>query len=197
MNVLVGDSCLTLHDFRINETTVQVRGCFLVQSTPPLATEPKQAAERTAWQLAADSGRWSLAVVNPPAVWGPPLSSRGDGESVSVMARLLRGELWPAAPPLGSGWVDVRDVAVAHCLALLAPGAQAGRYLVSAASVYPVAFASKMLRRLYGPTSGLWLPPLVANYTTCLLFGPLLVRTSQLILSNHQHMQTCLLYTSV
>lgn len=47
----------------------------------------KAAAEQRAWELAAAQARWSLVVINPPAVWGPPLSSRPDGESVSLMCR--------------------------------------------------------------------------------------------------------------
>lgn len=48
--------------------------------------------------------RWELVALCPPVVWGPPLSARHAGaESVSQVLRLVRGEMWPFAPPLGSG----------------------------------------------------------------------------------------------
>jgi hypothetical protein len=45
------------------------------------------------------------------------------------MIDLLSGAFWPWAPPLGAGVVDVRDVALAHCLALVKESAK-GRFLL-------------------------------------------------------------------
>ena len=67
--------------------------------------------------------------VLPGQVWGPPISARHKGaESVKMMVSMLSGFFYPAAPPIGLGFVDVRDVAQAHSLALLDPRAK-GRYI--------------------------------------------------------------------
>ena len=123
----------------------------------------KTAAERRAYELEAAQAslrppgggggekRWSLASINPPAVLGPPLSSRADGESVSQMRGLLSGRLWPCGSPyVGVGACDVRDVAQAHALAAVLPGAPRGRFLVaSVCEGYALHEAALLLRRLY------------------------------------------------
>jgi nucleoside-diphosphate-sugar epimerase len=45
----------------------------------------KAASERRAYQLCERQSRWRLCSILPPAVWGPPLGPRRDGESVSHM----------------------------------------------------------------------------------------------------------------
>lgn len=151
----------------------------------------KVAAERRAWAIAeevervakaaaaAAGGRqqpppaasWSLVTVHPPAVWGPPISSRRDGESVEQVLDLLSGKLWPWAPQLGVGVVDARDAALAHCAAALAPQAR-GRYLINARACELLSQAARLLRRAYParPVPVLTKPPI----TPLLLFGPLL-----------------------
>ncbi|KAJ9509144.1 hypothetical protein QJQ45_001632 [Haematococcus lacustris] len=86
--------------------------------------------------------RWRLVSLLPGSVWGPPLSARVDGESVQQMMRLINGGMPVFAPPLGAGFVDVRDVAAAHCLALAQPQLR-GRFLLSARSCYTLLLASK------------------------------------------------------
>src|ERR687884_1815750 len=69
----------------------------------------KTIAEQAAWELVREAGAEErLAVVNPGAIIGPPLS---DDHSTSLQAiqRLLDG--MPAIPRLGFAFVDVRDVA--------------------------------------------------------------------------------------
>jgi nucleoside-diphosphate-sugar epimerase len=141
------------------------------RNLPPLATEEdwndradkqklpyfyaKTKAERRAYELEAaqptdTSYRWTLATINPPAVLGPPLSSRADGESISQMRDLLSGKIWPCTPYIGVGAVDVRDVAQAHVLAAVLPQAPRGRHLVaSKADGYALHAAARVLRRLY------------------------------------------------
>jgi hypothetical protein len=55
-----------------------------------------------------DPPRWKLVVINPGFIYGPPPSARKDSESVKIMTDLLTGAMWPAAPAMGFGWVDVR-----------------------------------------------------------------------------------------
>jgi nucleoside-diphosphate-sugar epimerase len=123
----------------------------------------KTMAEARAYELEAQQrqpGRWTLCSINPPAILGPPLSSRADGESVSQMRDMLSGRIWPCTPYIGCGVADVRDVAQAHCLAAVLPEAR-GRYLVAShREGYALHDAAKVLRALYPrrlvPFIGAW-----------------------------------------
>jgi dihydroflavonol-4-reductase len=89
----------------------------------------KTIAERAAWDLAHEAGAdQKLAVVNPGAIIGPPLS---DDHSTSLQAiqRLLDG--MPAMPRLGFTFVDVRDVADLHLRAMTAPAAAGERFIAT------------------------------------------------------------------
>jgi hypothetical protein len=122
-------------------------------------------------QVHADSGAaWRLVSINPGAIWGPPTSDRTDGESVGQMADLLSGALWPWAPPLGVGVVDVRDVAMAHCIAAVTPSA-CGRFLLNSGSENIMSAAAAILRKAYPRR---WLPPLKPPRWSLLVFGPML-----------------------
>jgi nucleoside-diphosphate-sugar epimerase len=91
----------------------------------------KTIAEREAWKTVAEQSRWDLVVINPSFVLGPALSQRSDGTSVNFMRSMIGGEFRFGVPALTMGIVDVRDVARAHILAGLRPGAQ-GRHITSA-----------------------------------------------------------------
>lgn len=131
----------------------------------------KVKAEQRAYEMCKlAGGQWTLATINPGAIWGPPLSDRIDGESVGQMRELLSGKLFPWAPTLGSGFVDVRDVAEAHYLAVITPGAQ-GRHLINAESRLFMIQASKVLRRRY-PQLKWKIPRLIAPFPGTLAFGP-------------------------
>eukprot|EP00198_Chlamydomonas_reinhardtii_P013020 XP_001702357.1 heme peroxidase-related protein [Chlamydomonas reinhardtii] len=90
----------------------------------------KTLAEKRAWELCKQQSRWSLVTICPGLVLGPPVSSRSDSESIRLVTRMMRGEMWPAAPWAGLNFVDVRDVAAAHTLAMSHPKAE-GRYILS------------------------------------------------------------------
>lgn len=113
-------------------------------------------------------GRWKLCTINPGAIWGPPLSSRVDGESVRQLLHLLSGVMWPYAANIGMGMVDVRDVARAHIAAMENPNAS-GRYLVNSKCCYLLAEARLLLRKKYPKQ---WIPPLLGPYYGVLVFGP-------------------------
>ncbi|PNH06562.1 Tetraketide alpha-pyrone reductase 1, partial [Tetrabaena socialis] len=94
----------------------------------------KTLAERRAWELAGQQDRWRLVAVNPGLVLGPTVGSHhAASQSVSLLRCMLRGLFFPAAPRIGVAYVDVRDVAAAHCRAMLEPRAS-GRYLAVADS---------------------------------------------------------------
>lgn len=62
--------------------------------------------------------RWTLCSILPALVLGPPHSPHASGESVSIIKQLYEGKMWPAAPKIGFGVSDVRDIAAAHCVAM-------------------------------------------------------------------------------
>jgi dihydroflavonol-4-reductase len=86
----------------------------------------KTRAERRAIELANELGV-ELVAVNPSGVLGPGFHRHTP--STSSIRACLTGEL-PVAPPFRGGYVDVRDVAMGHALAMATPNAN-GRYLLS------------------------------------------------------------------
>lgn len=95
----------------------------------------KALAEKAAWQVAKDEDL-SLATVCPPYVFGPILqdvsSPDGINTSVSAFWAVASGGTAAADLPGPQGnWVDVRDVARAHFLALTTPEADGERFISS------------------------------------------------------------------
>lgn len=88
----------------------------------------KTLAERAAWDFARESGL-ELVALNPGMVLGP-LGGPGVNTSVDVVRRLLVRDV-PGAPKIGFSLVDVRDVAVAHRLAMESPIAPGNRYILA------------------------------------------------------------------
>jgi nucleoside-diphosphate-sugar epimerase len=90
----------------------------------------KTLAERAAWQLARDRGAEDrLAAINPGAIIGPALNN-DHSYSLQAVQRLLNGDM-PAAPRLGFSFVDVRDVAELHLLAMTKPEAGGERFIAT------------------------------------------------------------------
>jgi dihydroflavonol-4-reductase len=93
----------------------------------------KAEAERAAWDFMAKAKPgFDLVVINPFLVIGPSLTP-GLNTSNQIIVEALTG-VFPAIMELTWGMVDVRDVALAHVLAVENPTA-AGRYLCAAESV--------------------------------------------------------------
>ena len=89
----------------------------------------KVSAERTAWEFVEDEEvKFDLVVINPSYVIGPALNP-GLNTTNLILSNLLSGG-FPAKFNLEWPFVDVRDVASAHRLAMEAPRAK-GRYLCS------------------------------------------------------------------
>jgi nucleoside-diphosphate-sugar epimerase len=78
----------------------------------------KTLAEKAAWDLYATQKQWKLIAINPAFVMGPPLGKNSDSESILFMKRMLTGAYKTGAAPFYFGFVDVRDVAKAHILAM-------------------------------------------------------------------------------
>ncbi len=90
----------------------------------------KTLAERAAWNFVATRRpAFDLVAINPFMVIGPSLSPELN-TSNRVLADLMNG-VYPGIVTFAWGFVDVRDVALAHVLAMTAAAAK-GRYLCAA-----------------------------------------------------------------
>jgi dihydroflavonol-4-reductase len=104
----------------------------------------KTLAERAAWDAVAGSDL-ELTVVNPGAVFGPSLGARADGQSVALMADMIRGKM-PMIPDIAMGMVDVRDVARLHVAAMTAPAANGQRFIAATAEPVAMTHFAQVLR---------------------------------------------------
>ena len=92
----------------------------------------KTLAEKKAWEIAEGQSLWDLVVINPCLVMGPALNpSHTTSESINILKMLGDGQMKAGAPKMGTGIVDVRDVALAHYKAGYLTNAQ-GRYITAA-----------------------------------------------------------------
>jgi nucleoside-diphosphate-sugar epimerase len=106
----------------------------------------KTIAERAAWDLVRESGPADrLAVVNPGAIIGPPLSA-DRSTSLQAIQRLLDG--MPAMPRLGFTFVDVRDVADLHLRAMTDPAAGGERFIAADRFLWTADVAAVIRERL-------------------------------------------------
>ncbi|KAF2680269.1 3-beta hydroxysteroid dehydrogenase/isomerase family protein-like protein [Lentithecium fluviatile CBS 122367] len=100
----------------------------------------KKFAEQAAWEVQKrESVNWDLVSLNPPMVYGPlahkPKSLSDLNESTARLWNLFLKEKNPegALPPNGVHlYVDVRDIARAHVLAMDAPSAGNQRFITTA-----------------------------------------------------------------
>lgn len=130
----------------------------------------KVAAEREAWRLHDNQGRWDLVVINPGMVYGPALAPGSHSASIDTLLQLGDGRLRHGVPDLCYGVVDVREVAQAHLLGAFNPRAR-GRYLLVAADLSMIAIAD-LLRPRYGDAFPL--PRMVLPKALVWLLGPLM-----------------------
>ena len=90
----------------------------------------KTLAEKAAWDFIKEhENPFELAVINPALVTGPSLT--GDlGESNKAIEMVVTGKM-PVAIPMQFGYVDVRDVATAHILAMQSASSNGERFALS------------------------------------------------------------------
>ena len=90
----------------------------------------KTLAEQDAWRMVRGwSGGPELTTVLPANIQGPALD---DDLSPSVwLIRLMLTGKMPVLPPVGSSIVDVRDLAVLHAEAMVAPAAAGQRFIAA------------------------------------------------------------------
>jgi dihydroflavonol-4-reductase len=111
----------------------------------------KTLSERAAWDfIAREGGGLELSAVNPVAVLGPVL-----GADFSHSARIIKGLLdgQPGCVNINSCFVDVRDVADLHLLAMTDPAANGERFLATAGASLPMIEVASVLRARLGSTA--------------------------------------------
>ena len=96
---------------------------------PPAYYKSKTLAEQKAWELIDAQSSTKLAVINPAGVIGPTLSD-DIGTANEFVLQIIDGKV-PGCPKLHIGFVDVRDVASAHILAMQNPQADGQRFIIS------------------------------------------------------------------
>jgi len=90
----------------------------------------KVLAEREAWKIFESQNIWDLVVINPGFVMGPALTTTSNSGSIDFMNDVLTGKFKMGVPELEFSFVDVRDIAKAHILALENPKAK-GRHITT------------------------------------------------------------------
>jgi nucleoside-diphosphate-sugar epimerase len=111
----------------------------------------KTLAERAAWDFVKGlppDRRFELAVINPGFVLGPLLNA-DQGTSGELIRKLMAREM-PACPEIGFAPVDVRDVALAHRLAMERPEAPGNRYICAGEHLW-VQDIAKVLAAEFNP----------------------------------------------
>lgn len=125
----------------------------------------KKLAEEEAWKL-ADGAAWKLVVINPYMTIGPSIGP-GRNTSNDVLANILGGS-YPGIMALSWGFVDVRDIAHAHVLALRDDAAE-GRH-ICASEVVAMGELVRILREAgYGDRFSLPSRDLSGGFATSLV----------------------------
>jgi nucleoside-diphosphate-sugar epimerase len=139
----------------------------------------KAIAEKEAWKMSKLQDQWRLVVINPSFVIGPALFPATDSESFVQITNVLKGKMFPGAPDLHFGFVDVRDVAVAHILAL--EKETSGRFILAERTMNFLEF-SKIIKKIYG--SKYKVPVMVAPKFLFLLIAPMFGVTRKFVKRN-------------
>ncbi|KAF9813505.1 hypothetical protein IEO21_05542 [Rhodonia placenta] len=118
----------------------EVREKGRAASQPAKYRASKTLAERAAWDFVAKNKEkltWELVVLNPPYVFGPAIHEVGAPESLNESMHdwfhsVLKGSKDPKQlSTIGSCWIDVRDLAEAHVLAIKKEEAGSNRIIIS------------------------------------------------------------------
>jgi len=107
----------------------------------------KTLSERAAWDfIAREGGQLELSAVNPTAVLGPVLGP-DYSHSIRMITNMLDGQR--GCPKINCGFVDVRDVADLHLLAMTDPAAKGERFLaIAGESLWLIEVANVLRRRM-------------------------------------------------
>ncbi|HEY9049380.1 MAG TPA: aldehyde reductase [Ohtaekwangia sp.] len=109
----------------------------------------KTIAEKTAWDfIKNESGNLELSAVNPVGVMGP-IYGADYSHSHQMIKQMLDGVI-KACPQITSCYVDVRDVADLHLLAMTSPKAKGERFLATSGNALSMLDVAKILKRRLG-----------------------------------------------
>ena len=140
----------------------------------------KLLAEKAAWQFVNDlpaNEKFELCVMNPVMIGGPVLCS-GFATSLEFPKRLLERQM-PLVPALNLPYVDVRDVAAAHIVALTATDVAGHRHILHGHNIWVSEMANMLSKEFqsqgYNVPTGtapywiLWLNSLIDSTITLIL----------------------------
>jgi len=109
----------------------------------------KTIAEKTAWNfIKSEGGNLELSAVNPVGVMGPILGP-DYSHSHQMVRQMLEGTI-KACPKITSCYVDVRDVADLHLLAMTHAKAKGERFLATTGDALSMLDVAKILKRRLG-----------------------------------------------
>ncbi|CAC9976807.1 MULTISPECIES: SDR family oxidoreductase [Flavobacterium] len=109
----------------------------------------KTIAEQTAWEfIKNEGGNLELSAVNPVGVMGPLLGT-DYSHSHQMIKQMLEGDI-KACPKISSCYIDVRDVADLHLLAMTDPKANGERFLATTGNVLSMLDVAKILKNKLG-----------------------------------------------
>ncbi|MDI4649704.1 SDR family oxidoreductase [Cohnella hashimotonis] len=109
----------------------------------------KTIAEKAAWAFIRSEGHGlELATVNPVGVMGPILGN-DYSHSNDIVRQIIEGKL-KSVPKIYSDYVDVRDVADLHILAMLRPEANGQRFIASSSENLSMLDIANILRKHLG-----------------------------------------------
>ncbi|TLG09816.1 aldehyde reductase [Nocardia cyriacigeorgica] len=145
--VLTSSVAAIAHGHRTD--AVRTEADWTVVERSPAYQKSKTLAERAAWDFAAENPDGpELTVLNPGMVLGPALSTATSTSHEPV--RMLLGHQVPGSPRVGWATVDVRDLAVAHRLAMETPEAAGKRYICAGEHLW-MRDLGRLLAEEFGP----------------------------------------------
>ncbi|MCP1625997.1 SDR family oxidoreductase [Pseudomonas nitroreducens] len=113
-----------------------------------LYQKSKTLSERAAWDFIAREGQGlELSAVNPVAVLGPVLGA-DYSHSIRLVKSLLAGQ--PGSPKINCGFVDARDVADLHVLAMTHAAAGGERFIATAGDSLWLGDVARVLKERMG-----------------------------------------------
>ncbi|GAY71894.1 NAD-dependent epimerase/dehydratase family protein [Lentilactobacillus kosonis] len=108
----------------------------------------KTLAEKAAWKFIKTEGSgMEMTAINPVGVMGPVLASDFSHSNQQIV-QLLTGKV-PAVPNINSGYIDVRDVASLHILAMTSPKANGERFLTTTGETLSMLDVVNILRKAF------------------------------------------------
>ncbi|KRN97711.1 SDR family oxidoreductase [Companilactobacillus kimchiensis] len=108
----------------------------------------KTMSEMAAWDFIKKEGNGlELAAVNPVGVMGPVLSAKYSHSNTQIQ-QLLEGKI-KALPNVDSGYIDVRDVASLHILAMTSEKANGERFLATTGETLSMMDLANILKEAF------------------------------------------------